>query len=148
MCSALQVQVIRAEKERGYIQAELKCQSSRLSDHRSYVWTKNEQIMWRTSSISTSFRPADRVSCAVKGYEKFPSPSVCEFTQQSSTNISPSRWAFNILSCSLTCSYTAADLRRDSFIQNWLSNMSGCSGDSNQQQHRKTPLRFQMLLQT
>ncbi|XP_072240031.1 B-cell receptor CD22-like [Leuresthes tenuis] len=76
--TALQVQVIRAENKRGYIQAELQCQSSRLSDHRSYVWTKNERITLRgtSSSISASFRSGDRVSCAVKGYEECPSPSV------------------------------------------------------------------------
>ncbi|XP_035856503.1 uncharacterized protein LOC116065649 [Sander lucioperca] len=72
----LQVQVSRLEVSNW---AELKCQSScPLPGHPSYVWYKNGQnIQGQTSdSYSASFDPADSFSCAVRGHEDFPSPSV------------------------------------------------------------------------
>ncbi|XP_032399532.1 uncharacterized protein LOC116706697 [Etheostoma spectabile] len=59
---------------------ELKCHSRcRLPGHPSYVWYKNGQkVQKKTSdSYSASFDPADSFSCAVRGHEDFPSPSVC-----------------------------------------------------------------------
>ncbi|KAM4585508.1 B-cell receptor CD22-like isoform 2-T2 [Odontesthes bonariensis] len=107
--SALQVQVIRSSEYKwGYYWAELKCHSSRLSDHRSYVWTKNEQIIRRGTSfpISTSFYPADRVSCAVKGYKECPSPSVYA-PKLPSVSVSPSAEIEEGSSVTLTCSSDA-----------------------------------------
>ncbi|XP_051241620.1 B-cell receptor CD22-like isoform X2 [Dicentrarchus labrax] len=64
--------------------AKLKCQSScRLPDHPSYVWYKNGQKIptETSSSYSGYFDSADSYSCAVKGHEDSPSPSVCVFDQ-------------------------------------------------------------------
>ncbi|XP_045899041.1 uncharacterized protein LOC123967037, partial [Micropterus dolomieu] len=74
----LQVQVIRSTVYT-YNQAELLCHSScRLPDHSSYIWFKNGQkIQTETSSsYSDYFDSADSYSCALKGLEGFPSPSV------------------------------------------------------------------------
>ncbi|XP_044047689.1 uncharacterized protein LOC122874132 [Siniperca chuatsi] len=79
----LQVQVSRITVHQYYTKAELKCHSSCSPAGRlSYVWFKNgEKITWvETSSYKGSFYPGDNISCAVKGHEDFPSPSVCEFT--------------------------------------------------------------------
>ncbi|CAK6984118.1 B-cell receptor CD22-like, partial [Scomber scombrus] len=59
--------------------AELKCHSScRLPDHSSFIWYKNGQkISGETfSSYSANVNDGDSYSCAVTGYEDFPSPSV------------------------------------------------------------------------
>lgn len=58
------------------------CQSScRLPDPHSYVWYQNEvNIDRKESSFEKYFDHTDSISCAVKGYEKLSSPSVCEFT--------------------------------------------------------------------
>ncbi|XP_045931670.1 uncharacterized protein LOC123987099 [Micropterus dolomieu] len=75
----LQVQVIRSTVYQIYTEAELLCHSScRLPDRSSYVWFKNGQKMERveTSSYKDQFYPGDIISCAVKGHEDFPSPSV------------------------------------------------------------------------
>ncbi|XP_029353112.1 uncharacterized protein LOC115038680 [Echeneis naucrates] len=60
----------------------LECHSScRLPEHPSYIWYKNGQKTGdNTVYFSASFSRSDSVSCALKGYEDFPSPSVCEFT--------------------------------------------------------------------
>ncbi|XP_038568817.1 uncharacterized protein LOC119898691 [Micropterus salmoides] len=79
--SDLQVQVSRFQGSTNW--AELKCHSSCLSPgHHYYIWYKNGQNIWRQTSYSYSayFDPADSFSCAVRGYEKSRSPSVCEFT--------------------------------------------------------------------
>ncbi|XP_035854758.1 uncharacterized protein LOC118494552 isoform X2 [Sander lucioperca] len=81
--TALQVQVIRVTVYQSFTGAELKCHSScSPAGHLSYVWFKNrEHITWvETSTYRTWFNPTDVFSCALKGHEKFPSPSVCEFT--------------------------------------------------------------------
>ncbi|XP_039656772.1 uncharacterized protein LOC120559244 [Perca fluviatilis] len=77
--SGLQVQVSRLEVYESSKWADLKCQSScPLPGHPSYIWYKNGQnIQGQTSdSYSASFDPADSFSCAVRGHEDFPSPSV------------------------------------------------------------------------
>ncbi|XP_042291433.1 uncharacterized protein LOC121912925 isoform X2 [Thunnus maccoyii] len=74
----LQVQVSRSTFNPSW--AELKCHSScHLPDGSSYIWYKNGQdISGQTSnSYSGSFDSTDSYSCAVKGHEKFPSPSLC-----------------------------------------------------------------------
>ncbi|XP_045886743.1 uncharacterized protein LOC123957736 [Micropterus dolomieu] len=80
----LQVQVIRSTVYKNYTEAELLCHSScRLPDRPSYVWFKNGQKMEsvETSSYKDQFYPRDIISCALKGHEDFPSPSVCEFNR-------------------------------------------------------------------
>uniref|UniRef100_A0A8C4DWH1 B-cell receptor CD22 n=1 Tax=Dicentrarchus labrax TaxID=13489 RepID=A0A8C4DWH1_DICLA len=60
--------------------SDLRCHSScRLPDQTSYIWYKNEhKITDKTSSdYYFYFYPDDSFSCAVEGYENFPSPPVC-----------------------------------------------------------------------
>ncbi|XP_078130392.1 uncharacterized protein LOC144533109 [Sander vitreus] len=62
----------------GYTKAELKCHSTCLDDHPSYIWYKSgQEIEAETSSFTISFELTDSYSCALKGREDFPSPSVC-----------------------------------------------------------------------
>uniref|UniRef100_A0A8P4GKL6 B-cell receptor CD22 n=1 Tax=Dicentrarchus labrax TaxID=13489 RepID=A0A8P4GKL6_DICLA len=105
----LQVQVSRSEIYTYYDWAELKCHSSCLPGHLYYVWYKNGQKTWRTtSSFSVYVYPADSYSCAAEGYEKFPSPPVCEFTYNASrdatVSVSPSVEGSSV---NLTCSSDA-----------------------------------------
>ncbi|MEQ2265244.1 hypothetical protein XENORESO_004290 [Xenotaenia resolanae] len=76
---------MKSEYKQNYTRAELKCQSSCQPDHQSYIWIKNgwKHLRETSSSVSVSVYSADRYSCALKGYEEFPSISVCEFTLQS-----------------------------------------------------------------
>ncbi|XP_035770379.1 B-cell receptor CD22-like, partial [Neolamprologus brichardi] len=60
--------------------ATLTCQSScRLHDHSSYIWYKNgHKVSSRNQNrYSVNLKPSDSYSCAVRGREDFPSPSVC-----------------------------------------------------------------------
>uniref|UniRef100_A0A3Q2THX4 Ig-like domain-containing protein n=1 Tax=Fundulus heteroclitus TaxID=8078 RepID=A0A3Q2THX4_FUNHE len=79
--TALQVQVITSEYTESYRRAELRCESSCQAGHQSYIWIRNGRELLRetSSSLSVSVYPADRYSCALKGFEEFPSPAVCEF---------------------------------------------------------------------
>ncbi|XP_044047682.1 B-cell receptor CD22-like isoform X10 [Siniperca chuatsi] len=73
----LQVQVSRSQYSNW---AMLQCHSRcRLPDRPSYVWYKNGQMIQAETSSSYSgyLGSADSYSCAVKGLEDFPSPSVC-----------------------------------------------------------------------
>ncbi|XP_078022580.1 sialoadhesin-like [Epinephelus lanceolatus] len=74
----LQVQV-KSIVHQGYSKAELRCHSScRLPDSPSYIWYENGQkIKEDASSISVSITLTDSYSCALKGHEDLPSPSVC-----------------------------------------------------------------------
>ncbi|XP_062282326.1 B-cell receptor CD22-like [Scomber scombrus] len=77
--TALQVQVTRITVNQSHSEAELKCLSSCSSnDDISYVWFKNgEKIMEEGTSVySGQFNPGDNVSCALKGYEDSPSPTL------------------------------------------------------------------------
>ncbi|XP_067355823.1 B-cell receptor CD22-like [Channa argus] len=72
------MQVIRSEPRRDSTWAEVKCQSSCLPDNPTFIWYKNGQKIWRET---TSPSHEDNVntgdySCAVKGHENFPSPTV------------------------------------------------------------------------
>ncbi|XP_045898998.1 uncharacterized protein LOC123966985, partial [Micropterus dolomieu] len=103
----LQVQVSRFQGSSNW--AELKCHSSCLSPgHHYYVWYKNGQnISGQTSySYSASFDPADSFSCAVRGYEKFRSPSVYA-PKLPSVSVSPSAEIVEGRSVTLTCSSDA-----------------------------------------
>ncbi|XP_035856502.1 sialic acid-binding Ig-like lectin 7 [Sander lucioperca] len=88
---------------------ELKCQSScPLPGHPSYVWYKNGQnIQGQTSdSYSAYLDPADSFSCAVRGHEDFPSPSVYG-PKLPSVSVSPSAEIVEGSSVTLTCSRDA-----------------------------------------
>ncbi|CAK6984121.1 carcinoembryonic antigen-related cell adhesion molecule 5-like, partial [Scomber scombrus] len=102
----LQVQVIQSTINPS--SAELHCQSScRLPDRSSFIWYKNGQkISGETSSYSTNFNDADNYSCAVTGYEDFPSPSVY-VSKLPSVSVSPSGEIIEGSSVTLTCSSDA-----------------------------------------
>ncbi|XP_035855913.1 B-cell receptor CD22-like isoform X3 [Sander lucioperca] len=105
--TALQVQVIRVYQSQ--TKAELKCHSSCSPAGRlSYVWFKNrEHITWvETSTYTTWFNPTDVFSCALKGHEKFPSPSVYG-PKLPSVSVSPSGEIVEGSSVTLTCSSDA-----------------------------------------
>ncbi|XP_067355808.1 carcinoembryonic antigen-related cell adhesion molecule 5-like [Channa argus] len=88
--------------------AKVTCQSSCLSDRLSYIWYKNGQKIQTqsTSSYADYFSSADSISCAVKGHEKFPSPSVYP-PQLPSVSVSPSAEIVEGSSVTLTCSSDA-----------------------------------------
>ncbi|XP_051239717.1 B-cell receptor CD22-like isoform X2 [Dicentrarchus labrax] len=104
----LQVQVSRLLVYESYNWVDLKCHSScRLPDHLHYVWYKNGQKIWRrTSSFSVYVYPTDSYSCAVEGYEKFPSPPVYA-PRVPSVSVSPSGEIVEGSSVNLTCSSDA-----------------------------------------
>uniref|UniRef100_A0A3Q1I6K6 Ig-like domain-containing protein n=1 Tax=Anabas testudineus TaxID=64144 RepID=A0A3Q1I6K6_ANATE len=102
----LQVQVITSTVQQDSTRAELKCQSTCSPDHTTYIWYKNGQIQRETSSsFHTHIHQTDRVSCAVKGHEKFPSPSVYP-PNLPSVSVSPSEIVEGS-SVTLTCSSDA-----------------------------------------
>ncbi|XP_044047674.1 hemicentin-2-like isoform X3 [Siniperca chuatsi] len=107
--TALQVQVTRITVHQSHTEAELKCHSSCSPTGRfSYVWFKNGEKITRveTSSYKGSFYPGDNISCAVKGHEDFPSPSVYA-PKTSSVSASPSGEIVENSSVTLTCSSDA-----------------------------------------
>ncbi|XP_044047681.1 B-cell receptor CD22-like isoform X9 [Siniperca chuatsi] len=107
--TALQVQVTRITVHQSHTEAELKCHSSCSPTGRfSYVWFKNGEKITRveTSSYKGSFYPGDNISCAVKGHEDFPSPSVYA-PKTSSVSASPSGQIVENSSVTLTCSSDA-----------------------------------------
>uniref|UniRef100_A0A8C4HWC4 B-cell receptor CD22 n=1 Tax=Dicentrarchus labrax TaxID=13489 RepID=A0A8C4HWC4_DICLA len=102
---------------------ELKCQSScRLPDHPSYVWYKNGQKIPTVTSSSYSgyFYSADSYSCAVKGHEDSPSPSVCVFGQSCNrvTYTDRSICAFKGSSVDISSNYNSHKTIRSKF---WFS---------------------------
>ncbi|XP_028419833.1 sialoadhesin-like isoform X2 [Perca flavescens] len=107
--TGLQVQVRILEVYEFSILADLKCQSScPLPGHPSYIWYKNGQnIQGQTSdSYSASLDPADSFSCAVRGHEDFPSPSVYG-PKLPSVSVSPSAEIVEGSSVTLACSSDA-----------------------------------------
>ncbi|XP_034004118.1 uncharacterized protein LOC117496530 [Trematomus bernacchii] len=70
----LQVEVIRSGSS-----TLLQCLSRCSPGQTSYIWFKNGQEVKEDTSSYADFRydSADSYSCALKGYEDFPSPSVC-----------------------------------------------------------------------
>ncbi|MEQ2186492.1 hypothetical protein GOODEAATRI_029025, partial [Goodea atripinnis] len=97
------VKVLLSEYTDSYCRVELKCQSSCQPDHQSYIWIKNGHELLRetSSSVSLSVYPADRYSCALKGYEAFISPSLPH------VSLSPSGEIVEGRSVTLTCSSDA-----------------------------------------
>nr|XP_046234641.1 titin-like [Scatophagus argus] len=75
----LQVKKVSLTDSYGFPSEALKCHSScRLPDNSVYIWYKNgHKIQEETLIYSGDFDPADSYSCAIKGNEDFPSPSMC-----------------------------------------------------------------------
>ncbi|XP_042083513.1 uncharacterized protein LOC121811785 [Haplochromis burtoni] len=73
--------------------ATLTCQSScRLHDRPSYIWYKNGQKISTQSDqkwYPDNPNPSDSYSCAVRGHEDFPSPSVCVRVMKVQSSQSP-----------------------------------------------------------
>ncbi|XP_049895774.1 uncharacterized protein LOC126387285, partial [Epinephelus moara] len=77
--TAFQVQVTRITIGQSVTEAELKCHSSCSPAGRlSYIWFSNKEEITgvETSSYKARFGLSDNVSCAIRGHEEFPSPSV------------------------------------------------------------------------
>uniref|UniRef100_A0A668RLJ4 B-cell receptor CD22 n=1 Tax=Oreochromis aureus TaxID=47969 RepID=A0A668RLJ4_OREAU len=104
----LQVQVITSQHGQDGTQVQLKCHSSCLPDHPSYVWMKNGQVTLRETSSTLRYLlfPEDNISCALKGHEEFPSPSVYA-PKPPSVSVSPSGEITEATSVTLTCSSDA-----------------------------------------
>ncbi|XP_062282334.1 B-cell receptor CD22-like [Scomber scombrus] len=103
----LQVQVIPSTINPS--SAELKCHSScRLPDRSSFIWYNNGQKMSgeTSSSYSANVNHTDNYSCAVTGYEDFPSPSVYA-PKLPSVSVSPPAEIIEGSSVTLTCSSDA-----------------------------------------
>ncbi|XP_033985939.1 B-cell receptor CD22-like [Trematomus bernacchii] len=102
--------------------ANLKCQSSCDLPDNDYVWYKNrEKIQTATSSshqVDLSF--PDSYSCALKGYEDSPSPSVCVTGRDSNTvtSIQGSICAPKGSSVDISCTYTSNECITSKF---WFS---------------------------
>ncbi|XP_063331177.1 B-cell receptor CD22-like [Pelmatolapia mariae] len=104
----LQVQVITSQHQQDGTQVQLKCHSSCLPDRPSYVWMKNGQVNLRerSSTLLYFLFPEDNISCALKGHEEFPSPSVYA-PKLPSVSVSPSAEIVEGSSVTLTCSSDA-----------------------------------------
>ncbi|XP_038568287.1 uncharacterized protein LOC119898164 isoform X2 [Micropterus salmoides] len=90
--------------------AQVKCHSScRLLDQTSYILYKNGQTIDKETSYSADISPADSYSCAVKGLEGFPSPSVCVRGQTCNrvTYTDRSICAFKGSSVDISCTYNS-----------------------------------------
>ncbi|XP_045920542.1 uncharacterized protein LOC123980287 [Micropterus dolomieu] len=92
--------------------SQLKCLSScSPPDQTSYIWYKNGQKIKEESSYSDYFYPPDSYSCALKGHEDFPSPSVCGHGQTCNrvTYTDRSICAFKGSSVNISCTYNSYD---------------------------------------
>ncbi|KAI4794962.1 hypothetical protein KUCAC02_031756 [Chaenocephalus aceratus] len=99
----LQLQVSRSGSS-----THLQCLSSCPPGHTSYIWSKNRQEVKEDTSPYAYFiyDPADSYSCALKGYEDFPSPAVYA-PKLPSVSVSPSAEIEKGSSVTLTCSSDA-----------------------------------------
>ncbi|XP_033947999.1 uncharacterized protein [Pseudochaenichthys georgianus] len=99
----MQVEVSRLGSD-----VNLQCLSSCPPGHTSYVWFKNGQEVKEDTSLYADFSygSADSYSCALKGYEDFPSPSVYA-PKLPSVSVSPSAEIEEGSSVTLTCSSDA-----------------------------------------
>ncbi|CAI5686113.1 unnamed protein product [Oreochromis niloticus] len=133
--TVLQAQVIKTWPTLYPTWKKVTCQSScRLPDPHSYVWYQNEvNIDRKESSFEEYFGDADSISCAVKGYEKLPSPSVCVDDQTCNrvSYTSRSICALKGSSVDISCIYSHAHPALSKF---WFS-----PERSHQQQHRSHP---------
>ncbi|XP_033985979.1 sialic acid-binding Ig-like lectin 12 isoform X2 [Trematomus bernacchii] len=101
----LSVTDLQVEGRRSGSSTRLQCLSS---CHTSYIWFKNGQKVKEDTSPYAyfSYSPADSYSCALKGYEDFPSPSVYA-PKLPSVSVSPSAEIEEGSSVTLTCSSDA-----------------------------------------
>ncbi|XP_013763300.1 junctional adhesion molecule C-like, partial [Pundamilia nyererei] len=131
----LQAQVIKTWPKLYPTWKNVTCQSScRLPDPLSYVWYQNEvNIDRKESSIEKYFDQTDGISCAVKGYEKLPSPPVCVGDQTCNTVTYTSRsiCALKGSSVDISCIYSHTHPAVSKF---WFS-----PERSHQWQHRSHP---------
>ncbi|XP_041662030.1 B-cell receptor CD22-like [Cheilinus undulatus] len=107
--TALQVQVTKITTNQFYTVAELRCHSSCSEAARfSYVWFKNRQaVTWEsTSTTKIRYDLEDEISCALRGHERFPSPSVYA-PKVSSAVLNPPGEMVENSSVTLTCSTDA-----------------------------------------
>ncbi|XP_070771471.1 Fc receptor-like protein 5 [Enoplosus armatus] len=110
----LQVQVRRPDSVLFPSRAELKCHSSCPAGHSSYIWYKNGQKIKEDTSPTYAddiYYSNDSYSCAVKGNEDFPSPSVCVHDQTCNrvTYDERSICAFKGSSVNISCSYNSSE---------------------------------------
>ncbi|KAL3066397.1 hypothetical protein OYC64_016367 [Pagothenia borchgrevinki] len=99
----LQVQVSRSGSD-----VNLQCLSSCPPGQTSYIWFKNGQEVKEDTSLYADFNydSAESYTCALKGYEDFPSPSVYA-PNLPSVSVSPSAEIEEGSSVTLTCSSDA-----------------------------------------
>ncbi|XP_041640758.1 B-cell receptor CD22-like isoform X2 [Cheilinus undulatus] len=106
--TALQVQVMKITTHRFYTEAELRCYSSCSEADLSYVWFRNGQkVTWkRTATTKISYYLDNKISCALEGHERFPSPSVYS-PKVPSVVLNPTGEIVESSSVTLTCSTDA-----------------------------------------
>ncbi|XP_076738260.1 sialoadhesin-like [Maylandia zebra] len=133
--TVLQAQVIKTWPTLYPTWKKVTCQSScHLPDPLSYVWYQNEvNIDRKESSFENYFDQTDSISCAVKGYEKLPSPPVCVGDQTCNrvTYTSRSICALKGSSVDISCIYSHTHPAVSKF---WFS-----PERSHQWQHRSHP---------
>ncbi|XP_039667686.1 B-cell receptor CD22-like [Perca fluviatilis] len=101
---------------------ELTCHNKcQLPDHYSYIWYKNGQKFGdkKVYFHLDLFNPADNYSCAVSGYEMFPSPSVYA-PKRPSVSVSPSGDLMEGSSVNVTCNSDANPAANYSWYKNNL----------------------------
>ncbi|KAM7010091.1 B-cell receptor CD22-like [Tautogolabrus adspersus] len=107
--TALQVQVTRITAHQSYTKAELRCHSSCNEAGRlSYGWFRNREKITSQdkSSYEGYFSLEDEISCALKGHDGFPSPSV-HAPKVTSVLLNPPDEILENNSVTLTCSTDA-----------------------------------------
>ncbi|XP_034004137.1 sialic acid-binding Ig-like lectin 10 isoform X2 [Trematomus bernacchii] len=106
--TTLSVTDLQVEVSRSGSSTLLQCLSRCSPGQTSYIWFKNRQEVKEGTSSYADFRyeSADSYSCALKGYEDFPSPSVYA-PKLPSVSVSPSAEIEEGSSVTLTCSSDA-----------------------------------------
>ncbi|XP_053181601.1 B-cell receptor CD22-like [Scomber japonicus] len=107
--AGLQVHVGPSSSKQHPTRTELKCHSNcQLPGHHYYIWYKNGQQFWvYTANFNLNqINPDDYYSCALSGYESFPSPPVYA-PKLPSVSVSPSGEIIEGSSVTLTCSSDA-----------------------------------------
>ncbi|KAI4794944.1 hypothetical protein KUCAC02_031738 [Chaenocephalus aceratus] len=106
--TTLSVTDLQVEVSRSGSSTLLQCLSSCPPGHTSYIWFKNgQEVKEETSSYADfNYESADSYSCALKGYEDFPSPAVYA-PKLPSVSVSPSAEIEEGSSVTLTCSSDA-----------------------------------------
>ncbi|XP_070771472.1 Schwann cell myelin protein-like [Enoplosus armatus] len=136
--TGFQVQTVRKQscKTETCTWSQLNCHSiCHLPRQTSYIWYKNgKEIQEKTSSYSGYFYPAESCSCAVRGYEDSPSPSVCVHDDSCNRVTYTDRriCAFKGSSVDISCTYNnyykyyqTFWVRLERSHQRWYSSVSG-----------------------